>query len=102
MGEITEAHLKRTPIVLSSHTVALVTLFHLPHDNLEDLWVTEYLDHIKEIDFAAAQLIAQITEGGHCTPAFMIALKREVTKWLQAEDDDRAAGGVETHFATAP
>ena len=83
---------------MGAHTCALITLFHLPHDDLSDLWVSDYLDHIKEIDFAAKQLVLQLTEGGYCSPAFLIAVKRHITLALAEIDAERDG---KTNFATA-
>lgn len=81
---IEEPILKRTPILLGSHTVALITLFHLPNDRLEDLWTIEYIDTFKEVDHAASQFIDQLED--HWSPAFLMALRKKITATLAKHD----------------
>ena len=76
--------LTRTPIVLGEHTIALITLFHLPHDHLEDIWLMDYLDHIKNVDHAASQFIDQLED--RWSPRFLMALRDKITATLAKHD----------------
>ncbi|HSC55785.1 MAG TPA: hypothetical protein VLC51_01205 [Nitrospira sp.] len=78
----------RKPIILSEHTVALITLFKKGTDNLEDCWsfdaVLEW--YHKDKDSAARQFVEQLED--HWTPAFMMALRREITRKLREHDQE--------------
>lgn len=83
-GYCRDAEFKRTPIVLGSHTVAVISLFHLPNDRIEDLWTYDYWDVIKEVKHAAGQFIAALED--HWSPAFLMALRRTITETLAEHD----------------
>ena len=75
----------RTPIVLSTDTMALVTVFECDVP-FEDFWTTEYWDPIKTNEAAAVQLVAQLALKGSCSPALLKAIRRELLAELKRGD----------------
>lgn len=77
---------KRVPIVVSEHTIAMLTLFNKPFDSLDDLWAHEWIaeeahQHHKR---SAAALVASFE--GRWSPAFFMALRAAITDALQEHD----------------
>ena len=78
--------IKRTPIVLSPHTIALISVF-IKHEHLEDIWYSnsDFEKFVKEqvhsSSRAAKQFIAQLE--GHWTPRFLKALRKEIDRELK-------------------
>ncbi len=93
MNELPEYKLTRTPIMLGEHTVAVITLFHLPNDRLEDIWLYEYVHAMRSVEHAAKQFIASLED--HWSPAFLMALRKQITQTLA--EHDKECG---TNFAT--
>ena len=85
-----QPEVKRVPIILSSHGVALLTLFKLPHANLDDLWAWDWLaeecqtGHVR----SAKQFIDAME--GHWSPAFLKALRDQITSTLEQHDKEVA------------
>jgi hypothetical protein len=80
---------KRQPIWISPHTIALIQIFRLNEDNIEDLWLMDnrhFMNHI-HMDMhkeAADQFLNQF-EGTECA-AFLIALRKVITERLKKMD----------------
>lgn len=77
---------RRKPIMLNEHTVALISLFTKGTDNLDDCWsydaVIEWYHQDK--DSAARQFVEQLED--HWSPAFMMALRDQITAKLAEHD----------------
>lgn len=82
------AKVTRAPILISEHAVALLTIFELQYDNLDDLWSIDFLHNWSTPDQAAKQFVSQLTEGGHWSPALLMALRRELTGVLREHDKE--------------
>lgn len=78
--------IKRLPIFINEHTVAMVTLFIKPHDFIEDSWAWEFsaAKARESTTYAAEQVISAF--GDRVSPLFMKELRRAATKWLQEHD----------------
>jgi hypothetical protein len=78
--------ISRKPILLNEHTVALITLFKKGYDNLDDCWsydaVSEW--YYRDKDSAARQFVEQFED--HWSPAFMMALRDQITAKLAEHD----------------
>jgi len=75
---------KRFPIVLNAYTIAVIHIF-TRHDCLEDLWMSDcFHGSIETQEIAAQQMIDQLQEWW--TPAFLIALRKAITKELKKHD----------------
>ena len=75
--------IERKPILLNSHTVMLIQLFHAK-DTLVDSWMWDWIDAQEEQESAAEQFIAQLE--GNESGAFLMALRRVITKSLEQHD----------------
>ena len=79
--------IKRTPIVLNPHTIALISIF-IKHEHLEDIWysgsdIEKFVkEQIHSSSRAAKQFIAQLE--GHWTPRFLKALRTEIDSVLKS------------------
>jgi hypothetical protein len=74
---------RRFPIVLDNNTIMLIRLF-TGVTHLEDLWLYDEAPPLNTPDVAAKQLISQLED--HWTPAFLMALRDEITKKLKEHD----------------
>jgi hypothetical protein len=76
----------RVPIVISESGIALVTLFNKPHDNLDDMWALEWISEEVHTHYkrSAAQMIGAL--GDRWTPAFLMALRDQITATLAEHD----------------
>lgn len=79
---------KRHPIWINPHAIALLQIFKLK-DNFNDVWLLDnvpYMDHIHaDMHKEAAEQFLKQLEGQECA-AFLIALKKEITKRLMEYD----------------
>lgn len=76
---------RRTPIVLTPHTVMLVQLFTMKEDNLSDMWSWGQTDPWEDQKAAAEQFLEQLED--QWTPAFLISLRRAITDKLAKQDE---------------
>lgn len=81
-----EPYVSRKPIILNEHTIALITLFKRRRDSLDDCWSYESVLewYYRDKDSAARQFVEQLED--HWTPAFMMALREQITAKLAAHD----------------
>ena len=79
--------IRRKPILLNEHTVALITLFKKDHDDLEDCWSYDAISewYYKDKDSAARQFVEQLED--HWSPAFMMSLRDQITRKLVEHDE---------------
>lgn len=82
------AKVTRAPILISEHAVALLTIFELQYDNLDDLWSIDFLQNWSTPERAAKQFVSQLTEGGHWTPALLMALRVQLRECLREHDGE--------------
>lgn len=78
-------NIRRTPIFLSSHTLAIVHLFNR-EDHLEDIWTVD-CDKFEEenyeaIESAPKQLISHLGGEDNLTPHFLMGLRTEINRIL--------------------
>lgn len=78
---------QRLPIFINNHTVAVLNLYQR-HDCLEDMWKADCFHHdgIVEANRDARQFVDQMEE--YWTPAFLMALRDEITARLREHDRD--------------
>ncbi len=77
--------IRRTPIFLSSNTLAIVHLFNR-EAHLQDIWTTD-CDKFEEenyeaIESAPKQLISHLGGADHLTPRFLMGLRNEINQIL--------------------
>ena len=79
---------KRVPIVVSEHAIALVTLFKLPHDHIEDMWALDWTreEGHNHHQRSARTMIDALED--YWSPKFLMALRREITRRLEDHDND--------------
>ena len=84
-----DVYVQRQPIIISNDTIALITLF-TNHSYLQDCWTYDYLHNIDhdQATFAAMQFVDQLED--QWTPAFMMALRKQIT--LKLEEHDKEFG----------
>lgn len=72
----------RVPIVLGGHAIALLTIFSRT-DYIDDLWAHDWI--MEETRNRHKQSARQFIEAieGHWSPAFLMALRDEITDTLQ-------------------
>jgi len=76
---------KRFPIILNNHAIAVIHIF-TRHDCLEDLWMSDcFHGNIGIQEQAAQQMIDQLQDWW--TPAFLMELRRAITKELKKHDN---------------
>ncbi len=75
---------RRLPILLNEHEVALITVFTKQYDDLEDSWSWNMLTGEQTSETAAKQFVAALAE--HASPAFWISFRAEITKLLKRHD----------------
>jgi hypothetical protein len=91
---MTNPEVRRVPIIVGGHAIALLTLFKLPHDNLDDVWAWDWLqEEIHTQHYKSAKQFIDALED-HWSPAFLMALRDEITKRLEQHDKE-----YETDFA---
>lgn len=83
-----EPDVRRVPIILSNHSIALLTLFRMPHDKLDDLWAWDWLreECHNQHKRSAKQMIDAMDD--HWTPAFLMALRDRITEKLAEHDQE--------------
>jgi hypothetical protein len=87
MADEEDVAVRRYPIMLTEHCIALITLFIKPYDRLDDLWTYDYLETAQnKPKFAAEEFVRQLED--QYTPAFLMALRKAITDKLK-EDDKR-------------
>lgn len=65
---------RRTPIVISEHSIALVTLFKMETDHLDDLWMMDWIrEEIRARHRRSAKQMIDALEDTW-SPAFLLAL----------------------------
>lgn len=79
---------RRVPIVIGAHAIALLTLFKLQHDSLDDVWAWDWVaeENNSLHTRSAKQFIDSLKD--YWTPVFMMALREEITKRLEAHDKE--------------
>lgn len=77
---------RRYPIMLNEHCIALLSLFIKSHDHLDDLWVIDYGHEVVHDTprRAAQELVSRLED--QWTPAFMMALRDEIIAKLVKHD----------------
>ncbi len=83
---VRQSSVERVPILISEHAIVLLTIFELKHDNLRDLWSWDFLQTWGTPERAAQQFVAQLTEGGHYTPALLMELRAKLLDVLKRDD----------------
>jgi hypothetical protein len=71
---------RRTPILLNEHTVALISLYILPNDHIGDLWTVEYQGCQFVTEGAVKQLVEQFED--RVSPRFLMELRKVITAKL--------------------
>lgn len=80
--------MKRVPIALGSHAIALITLFKLPHDHIEDMWAWDWIaEEGRDKHKRSAKQFIEAMEG-HWSPAFLMSLRDQITETLVAHDNE--------------
>lgn len=80
----TEPEVRRIPILIAEHTVALISLYRRT-DKIEDSWAWDYCNAHETQESAALQFCEQLE--GRWTPAFLMALRTEITRRLANHDE---------------
>jgi hypothetical protein len=76
---------KRKPIILNSHTVALIQIF-TKYDHIDDIW--SWVDgHMNNWEDAAIEFFEQLD--GNYSRSFLKALIKEAEKRLDREKNER-------------
>ena len=86
MADELEPEVRRVPIVLGSRGIALLTLFKLPHDKIDDCWAWDWIQEEMHTQYikSAKQFIAAME--GHWSPAFLMALGNQIKETLAGHD----------------
>lgn len=79
---------RRVPIALGQHAIALLTLFKLPHDHIDDMWALDWLQEEAHTQHkrSSQQLIDAME--GHWSPVFLMALRDRITETLTEHDKE--------------
>lgn len=94
---MTEPEVRRYPIMLNPHCIALLTLYIKQYDHLDDLWSIDYEGELAHDTpaRAAQELVSRLED--HWTPAFMMALRDAIIAKLKEHDKE-----CKTDFANTP
>lgn len=86
MNEDIKPEVRRMPIILSEHAIALLTLFRKPHDCLDDLWAFDWLH--QEVHDSHRKSAKQFIDAmdGHWCPAFLMSLRDQIDLTLAEHD----------------
>lgn len=78
--------IKRVPVVIGEHTIALLTLFNKPFDHIEDMWALDWIQEEAHTHHprSAKALVAAFED--RWSPAFFMALRDEITNALARHD----------------
>lgn len=93
-------HVTRTPIVISAHAIALVTVFEKATDDLDDIWSWDWIDPAyREAAHAADELIRQVCHGGNVSVRLLKEIRRAAMDEIKRHDEQfgtNFAAGAET------
>jgi hypothetical protein len=78
--------IERVPILINEHTVALLTLYTKDYDKLDDVWAWDYCNAHETAQSASKQFLAALED--HWSPAFLMALRDEITTKLRKHDEE--------------
>jgi len=80
-----DVQVTRKPILITEHTIALLTLFRKPEDSLDDLWTLDYIQGEPDTaKVAAKEFVNQLCSDWNA--AFLMALRDELNAKLKEHD----------------